>query len=80
MSNNNLNRYADAVFQEKIASLGLTNNLPTGYVYKLASDRSGIDMSSLANAVYGMAKKAYLNRNEWKIIAASIDSLRDRGV
>jgi hypothetical protein len=78
------NQYMYKLAEQRIAEqLSEVENHPAksiGYLNKMASDRLGVDRFGLAEAVYGMAKKAYLHRNEWKIISAGIDELKNRGL
>jgi len=47
----------------------------SGMLHKVAASRVGEQDFNLKTAVYHLAKKAYLNRQEWSIIGDSIDSL-----
>jgi hypothetical protein len=47
----------------------------SGMLHKVAAARVGELDFNLKTAVYHLAKKAYLNRQEWSIIGDSIDSL-----
>lgn len=50
-----------------------------GQLNKYASHRLGLpsDNFGLREAVYGMAKSAYLHRNQWKVISAGLSALRE---
>ena len=47
-----------------------------GMLHKVAAARVGEPTFDIKTAVYHLAKKAYINRNEWSIIGDSIDSLK----
>lgn len=51
----------------------------SGQLHKYASHRLGLSDSQfgLREAVYGMAKSAYLHRNQWKVISAGLAAMKD---
>lgn len=51
----------------------------SGELHKLAAARVGVSPTSyeLRDAIYGMAKKAYIMRNQWKLISNGLQSYKD---
>jgi hypothetical protein len=51
----------------------------SGQLNKLAEAKLGIPENSMTigAAIYGMAKKAYIHRQQWKTIHSAINALRE---